>query len=364
MAQQPLRVGLIGAGANMRLRHIPGLRALPDVEIVAVCNRRLASTAAAAREFGIGRTFEHWEDLVAQPDIDAVVIGTWPYLHCPITLAALAAGKHVLTEARLSTNAEEAHRMLASARRYPRLVTQVVPSPYGLKGHDVMVELVQGGYLGDLREVFVYNRAMALADPAAPLSWRQDVALSGYNMLTLGIVQETLLRWVARPVRVLAQVHAFIPTRIDPESGVRRAVGTPDSVQVLAVLENAARAVYQLSGVTPFGTGAGIWLYGTEGALHYDLEVDRIRGTSRRTTSGPVRADAVEEIPIPAEKARTWQVEADFVDAIRTGAPIRFTDFQTGVHYMEFTEAVARSAQHGSAVDLPLQEFADKDEES
>src|SRR5713101_3643764 len=145
MSNHPLRIGLIGAGANTRSRHIPGLKAIEDVEIVGVCNRRPGSTAAAAREFGIRKTFEHWQDLVADSDIDAVVIGTWPYLHCPITLAALEAGKHVLTEARMSLNAAEAHRMLAAASRHPQLVTQVVPSPYGLKGHDVVLELLRGG---------------------------------------------------------------------------------------------------------------------------------------------------------------------------------------------------------------------------
>src|SRR5262249_42283396 len=134
MTHPSLRVGLIGAGANTRTRHIPGLRAVPDVELVAVCNRRPQSSAAVAREFGLARTYPHWEDLIADPNIDAVVIGTWPYLHCPITLAALEAGKHVLTEARLSLNAAEAHRMLEASRRHPNLVTQVVPSPFGLKG--------------------------------------------------------------------------------------------------------------------------------------------------------------------------------------------------------------------------------------
>src|SRR5262245_54074574 len=105
-----LRIGLVGAGANTRTRHIPGLRAIADVEIVAVCNRRPESTSAAAREFGIPRTFDRWEDLVADPGVDAVVIGTWPYLHCPITLEALKAGKHVLTEARMAMTAAEAHR--------------------------------------------------------------------------------------------------------------------------------------------------------------------------------------------------------------------------------------------------------------
>jgi predicted dehydrogenase len=362
MAQQLLRIGLIGAGENTRVRHIPGLRALPDIEIVAVCNRRPTSTEAVAREYGIPRIYEHWQDLVNDPEVDAVVVGTWPYLHCPVTLAALEAGKHVLTEARLSLNAAEAHRMQAAGRQHPRLVTQVVPSPYGLRGHDVMAELVESGFLGELREVHVFSFNAFLADPASPLSWRQDAALSGFNMLALGILHETLLRWVPPPVRVLAQVHAFIPTRIDPASGVRRPVGTPDSVQVLTVLANGARAVYHLSGVTQFGQGAAIHLYGTEGVLHYDLATDRIRGASRQRGAGP--AGDLEEIPIPDEKARSWRVEAEFVEAIRAGTPIRFTDFATGVAYMEFTEAVARSAQRGEAVELPLEEFADEEEET
>src|SRR5262245_42431382 len=130
---QALRIGLIGAGANTRLRHIPGLRAQPDVELVAVCNRRPSSTAQTAREFNIPKTCERWQDIVGDADIDAIVIGTWPYLHCPITLAALEAGKHVLTEARMSLNAAEARSMLEASRKRPNLVTQIVPSPFGLK---------------------------------------------------------------------------------------------------------------------------------------------------------------------------------------------------------------------------------------
>jgi predicted dehydrogenase len=354
MAHRILRVGLIGAGANTRLRHLPGLQALADVEVVAVCNRRPASTVAVAREFNIPHTYERWDDLIADPDIHAVVLGTWPYLHCPITLTALAAGKHVLTEARMSLNAAEAHQMLAAAHRHPRLVCQIVPSPYGLKGDAVMRELIQEGFLGQLREVHVYSRNGALVDPVAPLSWRQDAALSGVNMLTLGIIHETLLRWTPPPLRVLAQAHAFTPERIDPESGVRRTVGTPDSVQVLAVLKNGARASYHLSGAAPFGQGAAIQLYGTEGVLYYDLLNDRIHGLSASTGAAPAPVEALREITIPPEKACSWQVEADFVDSIRLGTPVQLTNFETGVVYMEFTEAVARSARSGVAVKLPL----------
>jgi predicted dehydrogenase len=361
MAPKTLRVGLIGAGRNMRDRHIPGLRALSAVEIVAVCNRRPQSTAAVAAQLNIPRTYEHWKDLVADPGIDAIVIGTWPYLHCPITLAALETGKHVLTEARMALNAAEAHRMLDNARRYPDLVTQIVPSPYGLRGHQVMRDLLDSGYLGELREVEVFSLTDALADPASPLSWRQDAALSGYNTLSLGILHETVLRWLPPPVQVMAQVHAFIPHRIDPESGVDRLVGTPDSVQVISVLRGGGRAVYRVSGVVRYGQCQGVRLYGTEGALYYDFASDRIFGTNRRSR---VDKDFMEEISIPEEKAGGWRVEAEFVEAIRSGTPVRFTDFATGVSYMEFTEAVARSAEAGEAITLPFSEFADSNQDA
>src|SRR5262249_37043607 len=133
-----IRIGLIGAGANTRSRHIPGLKAVEGVEIVAVCNRRPESSTAAAREFGIPRIHATWEDVARDPEIDAIVIGTWPYLHAPITLAALQAGKHVLTEARMAMNAREAHAMLEAARQHPKLVAQIVPSPFGLTADTVV----------------------------------------------------------------------------------------------------------------------------------------------------------------------------------------------------------------------------------
>jgi len=340
-----LRVGLIGAGDNTRKRHIPGLQAIDGVEITAVCNRRPASTQAVAQDFGIPRTFTHWQELVADPQIDAVVIGTWPYLHCPITLAAFAAGKHVLCEARMSLNAAEARTMLEASQKHPKLVAQLVPSPFGLKADAVVKRLLADGYLGELREIQVVGMNGALADPAAPLAWRQDSTLSGLNMLTLGILHETLLRWVPSPVRVLAQAHAFTPHRLDAESGVRRAVGTPDSVQVLTVLPNGARAVYHFSGAIPVGGDMLIAMFGSDGMLRYSLTEDRlfgIRGKSGKLT----------EIAIPDSEAGGWRVEEDFVASIREGAPVRFTDFETGVRYMEFTEAVAESAQRGEAVEV------------
>ena len=148
MTNDKIRIGIIGLGGNCRARHVPGLLACDGVEIAAVANRRRESTRAAAAEFRIPKTYDRWEDLVADPDLHAVVIGTWPYLHCPITLAALAAGKHVLCEARMAMNADEARAMLAASRSRPNLVCQLVPSPLGLRADRTVKRLIGSGFLG------------------------------------------------------------------------------------------------------------------------------------------------------------------------------------------------------------------------
>ena len=103
-----IKIGLIGAGGNTKTRHIPGFQALQNVEVVSVANRSIASSRAVADEFGIPEVVNNWQDIIDDPRIDAVSIGTWPYMHCPITTAALENGKHVLCEARMALNSVEA----------------------------------------------------------------------------------------------------------------------------------------------------------------------------------------------------------------------------------------------------------------
>src|SRR5262245_24404281 len=153
MTNQTIRVGFVGAGNNTRVRHIPGFRALPGIELVAVANRSKESGDRVAREFGIARVYEDWRELVRAPDVDAVCIGTWPNMHCAITLAALEHGNHVLCEARMAMDAAEGRRMLDGARRAPHLVTQLVPAPHTLEVDSTIEKLLAEGYVGDVLAV-------------------------------------------------------------------------------------------------------------------------------------------------------------------------------------------------------------------
>ena len=179
MADGTIRIGIVGAGGIVKSRHIPGLQDIEGVEIVSVCNRSRESSERVSREFGIPKIYNHWWELVEAPDTDAIVIGTWPYMHCPVTLAVLAAGKHVMCQARMAMNAREAHAMLEAARVQPHLVTQVVPAPFTLRVDNAIKRHIAEGYLGDLLAIEVRMNEGNFLDRDAPMSWRRDFELRG-----------------------------------------------------------------------------------------------------------------------------------------------------------------------------------------
>ena len=344
-ANDSIRIGLVGAGANTRLRHIPGFQAIDGVEVVAVANRSVASGQRVADEFGIPQVYGNWQDLVNSPDVDAVCIGTWPYMHCPITLAALDAGKHVLTEARMAMDAAEAKEMLQASRSSPGLVTQVVPSPFTFKVDRAIQDLIAEGYLGDLVAIEARVTQNSFPDFRGPLHWRQDRAVSGYNILTMGIWYEALMRWVGPATEVFAMSRVVVPQRLNDDGQVIP-VTIPDHLDILCTI-GGAQAHLAFSAVTGLGAASEVWLFGAEGTLHLDGRT--------MTLSGGKRGDrSLSEIAIDPEKEGAWRVEEEFVNAIRGLEPVTRTSFQDGAAYMEFTEAVTRSAQARQTVYLPL----------
>ena len=349
MTARPIRIGLVGAGGNMRARHIPGLRALKAVEIHGVVNSTPHSTNRAADEFGIPQTYPDWEALIDDSGIDAVVIGTWPNLHCEITCAALEAGKHVLTEARMARNAAEAHRMLEAAHQHPDLVKQIVPSPYGLVQQPYLRGLLDKGFLGEFRELVVLDVDDTVWDTTRPLHWRQNVEISGLNILALGILHETAMRWAPAVERVFAQMTTFNRTFRTADDSETAEATVPDSVQAVAQLEGGGRGLYHLGGVNLFGPGRQIHLYGSKGTIRYEIT------PRERLLIGQAGDAELRDVDIPPEQRGCWRVEEEFIGAIRGDRTVHLTDFATGVKYMEFTEAVTRSAATNQPVNLPLE---------
>ncbi len=336
---ETIRIGVVGAGANTVAQHIPNLQAIEGVEIVSVCNRTRESSERVARQFGIRRVYDNWRELVDAPDTSAIVIGTWPYMHCPVTLAALQVNKHVMTEARMAMNLREARQMLEAARARPHLVTQVVPSPFTLKVDNTIKRLLAQGYLGEVLAIEV-RAGGTFIDRESPLHWRQDFDLSGFNTMTLGIWYEAVMRWAGEAKRVTAMGKTYVPMRKDA-SGYLRAVRVPDHLEVVAEMVCGAVAHFQISAVTGLTGGPEIWLFGSEGTLRF---------ADNRLFGGRRGDSALAEIAIPPEDEGRWRVEEEFINAIRGLEKIKLTTFEEGVKYMEFTEAVIRSMAEGRTV--------------
>ena len=336
MADQ-IRIGIVGAGTNARVMHLPGFQAIEGVPVDLVCNRSEASSRRVAEDFGIAHIESDWRKLVASPEIDAVMIGTWPYLHADATIAALQSGKHVLTEARMARNLGEAESMLAISREYPDLVAQIVPAPMSLDFDAVVIELLAERALGDLREICVTHTGSQFASAEAPMTWRQDAELSGYNVLSMGIYYEIVRRWLrVDPAQVMATGAVFTGTRPEVESDQAAEVSIPDSVTVLGDYADGARLIAHFSGVENGPPRNEIRLNGSDGSLRIDF-------STRRLYRSETGATEEVEVPVPGEVRRGWQVEADFIDSIRRGTPVTLTNFEDGIRYMAFTEAVAKS---------------------
>ena len=345
MSDQPIRVGLIGAGANTRLLHIPNFQVIDGVEVVAVCNRSMESGQRVADDFGIPRVVTDPDEIYGDESIDAICVGTWPYRHSEFTVRGLNAGKHVLCEARMSTGVAGARAMLIASQAQPDLVAQLVPAPWDFRSWRTVRRLLGEGALGDLREVQVTRSNPGALNPSRPLHWREHSEYSGFNTMEFGIVAEIVQRWLGPTERVVADAATFTTTRRNEETGEDYAIEIPDSLGVFARLANGARATYLVSGVIGAPRVAnGIAIHGTEATLHWWADGDRLELAPRGEEPRPLDPD-------PGTDG-SWRVEADFIDSIREGVPVELTNFADGVQYMQVIEGTWRSWSEGRPVEM------------
>lgn len=333
-----VRIGIVGAGGIVKSRHLPALKAMPEVEIVAVCNSSLESSQRFCAEFlPEAQPMEHWPQLVSRDDIDAVWIGTTPQLHSEITCYALRAGKHVFCQARMAMNLAESQLMWEASMSNPELVTMLCPPPYGMKGDLTVKRLLAEGAIGKPHQAVLHSLNGGWLDPEAPAHWRQRVEISGLQVLTFGIYVEVIQRWLGDIVAVQADGAVVFPDRQGYE------IEIPDYLNVLCTFRSGAKGNLTFSGVAAHAPQDGVEIYGTEGTLTYNFVTDEIRLGKRR--------GEMQSVPIPANEAKEWTVERDFVEAVlNPSAPRPKPDFLEGIKYMRVVQAAAESMDGGDVV--------------
>lgn len=338
---QKIRIGLIGAGTNTELRHIPGFQEIEGVELLIVANRSRESSQRIADKYQIPHVAEDWLEVATHPDVDAVCIGTWPYLHAKASVAALENGKHVLTEARMSATLEEARQMFNTANEYPQCVAQIVPSPFTLSFDALVQHHLKANTLGDLREIHIQHTMGTLAPASAPMTWRQDRDVSGCNILTMGIYHEVILRWLPIEVKdVMAKGIIHTTKRQHWDRDKEAAVEIPDTLSIWSESTDGIHLNYHFSGVESGQPRNEIRLHGSKASLRCDVANSEVFLS---------QAGSAKESHLDYDKSSApgWNVEQDFINSIREGKPVTRTAFVDGWRYMQFTDAVDRAWRSG-----------------
>jgi len=180
---------------------LPSMQASPLIELRGIASRSLAAARAAAQALGIPRAYGSYEELLADPEIEAIYNPLPNNLHVPLTLKAAAAGKHVLCEKPIALSAEEARALLAASR------TVCIEEAFMVRHHPQWQrarELVRAGRIGTLRAVQVFFSYFN--DDPANIRNRADIG--GGALYDIGCYAILAGRYLfeAEPRRVVALV--------------------------------------------------------------------------------------------------------------------------------------------------------------
>jgi predicted dehydrogenase len=171
---EPVRIGVVGAGAIAQLTHLPLLSRMRGAKLVAVCDNDRAKARALAERFDIDDTYNDIEDLLDAGELQAVVIATPNHLHEPHVLSALAAGVDVLCERPVAMTARGVERIVNAAERAKRKV--LVANNHRFRSDvQALAAFLRGGELGKLTGI----RAGAYHFRHGDQGWRQRRAEAG-----------------------------------------------------------------------------------------------------------------------------------------------------------------------------------------
>lgn len=259
-----LGMGLVGPGF-IAAHHIDAVRRLGDVEVVAIAGSSEQSAKRKAQEYKVDRAYGDYKALIADPEI-AVVHNTTPnHLHLPVTLAALEAGKHVISDKPLALNVEEARRLrdVAVGAGVAHVVT------FNYRGNPLVQQarsMIASGESGGVKFVRGYYLQDWMTDPNV-YSWRSDPAKGGASS-ALGDIGS---HWcdLAEHVSgmkidsVLADLTTVVPVRFSAgasaeafsskhsEDSTPVKVEGEDLASVLLRFSNGAKGVFSVGQILP-----------------------------------------------------------------------------------------------------------------
>ncbi len=332
-----LRIGVLGTGIIIRDYHMLTLQNHPKAKVVAAGNIHPESLERLAKQFNIPKTYTNFEGMAADPSIDAVVIGLPNYLHAPVTIQMLEAGKHVLCEKPMAMTVAEGEQMIEASRRAGRKL--MIAHMWRFDREILWLrDVVASGKLGKIFKA--KSHAIWLYEGPPPESWFVQPRFAGGGALAdMGVHSIDTLRFVlggARPTKVFAKVGTHF-----------RDIELDDTATLLLEFEGDIAALIEAGWYHLYADGLEGYtqVYGTRGyvrALPSELHT-HVEGVW-----------SVTHPRMPARKQQCdmpmYQAQMDyFVDCVLNGREPT-PGGEDGLWAIRVLEAAYRSAEIGEAV--------------
>ncbi len=333
-------VAVLGCG-TIGQTHIRAVREIDGLRLVGVSARRAEKARETAeREECLGTA--DYRELLGHPEVDLVTITTSSGSHGRIALEALEAGKHVLVEKPMAMTAEEAARVVASARE-KGLTLSVVSQRRFEDQHQAVKRVVAEGALGRLLLVEVscpYYRTQEYYDSA---DWRGKAAQDGGALMNQGIHSVDLMLWLAGPARSVSGLAATQTHRIEAE----------DLALAIVSFEGGAFGTIMASTSIQPGFSPALNLYGEKGTIKLEgaaIAHWTVPGIDRPEPAPQAASAGVRDPKLASHRHHLLQIE-DVLQAIEHGRPPAVPG-EDGWRAVQLVEGVYRSAASGVAVRL------------
>ncbi|MBI3910883.1 MAG: Gfo/Idh/MocA family oxidoreductase [Armatimonadetes bacterium] len=330
----PVRIGIVGAGAWARTTHAPLLCDLPEARLVAVAsrspeNRRALCEASSAslRQYGDP------DGLFADADVEAVLIATPNYTHEDLAVRALAAGKHLLCETALSLTVDGYDRVAAAWRA----AGTTLAVDLELRASDVaqrLRELILTGHIGLPRLI----SCLMLRDWGRFCDSGAELARCGGMFVEVGTHYLDLFNLLANDD----------PARVFATGGDVLGIGHPDYLWTTVEYEGGVRASL---GMSVFAAGQGksaLHVIGTEGCLEAEIISGQVQLWRRGQATPEDYSPARRGVPAPGLPG-SRELLQDFARCVRSGG-VPIVDFEVARAATALALAAARSYACGSPV--------------
>jgi len=335
--EKPVVWGVLGASHFALMAAIPAMQQAPLVELLAIGSRSLDKAKRAASSANVARAYGSYQELLDDPEIEAIYNPLPNDLHVPWSIQAARAGKHVLCEKPIAMSAAQAEQLAQVQRETGKLIAEAFMVRYHPQW-ELVTTLISGGRIGQVRALqtaFSYdNRGLDNIRNQKDLGGGALYDIGGYAINTARLV------FAAEPKRVVGVCA------LDPNSGCD----------------------YLTSAILDFGVGQAnfvvgtqhvpyqrVQIFGTSGHIEVEIPFNapHTRGCKIYVDDGCVgspdftiartSAERAELFTTPAANQYTLQWQA-FSQAIRSGKPIK-NDMQSAVANMRVIDAVFRSAE-------------------